>query len=177
MLMDHLALQGKDVLGFAEPYHDFVKKLLAHSEDPWTDVLLFASDRWLLKPRVAEWLSQGKTLVSSRSIYCSLAYQGAQGVKWDEILRANRWRSLRLPDVCLILDVEPGIAFSRCSRTDKFEKEDFLALVRAQYLRICRNANRFPTRMILIDANATIDEVLHRALEAIGTRRRTRRPS
>ncbi len=176
MLVDHLALQGKDVVGFAEPYHDFVKKLLAQSVDPWTDVLLFALDRWLLGPRIAEWLSQGKTLVSSRSIYCSLAYQGAQGVEWEEILRANRWKALRLPDVCLILDVDPGVAFSRCSRKDKFERQDFLGSVRAQYLRICRNAKRFPTKMILIDANETIDEVFRRALEAIGSRESAGRP-
>jgi len=175
--VDHLALQGENAVGFAEPYHDFVKKLLVQGEDPWTDVLLFALDRWLLRPRIAEWLSQGKTLVSSRSIYCSLAYQGAQGVKWEEILRANRWRSLRLPDLCLILDVEPGVAFSRCSKTEKFEREDFLELVRAQYLGICRNARRFPTRIVLIDANATIEEVLQKALKAIGSRKQAGRPS
>lgn len=156
-----------DVVGFAEPHHEFVKKLLAKSEDPWTDVLLFALDRWLLKPKIAEWLSQGRTLISSRSIYCSLAYQGAQGVSWQEILRANKWQCLRLPDILLILDVEPSIAFSRCSRTEKFEREGFLGLVREQYLRIFRNANRFPTKMIVLNASAPVDEVFKEALEAI----------
>jgi len=165
--VEHLARQGTDVVGFAEPYHDFVKKLLAKSEDPWTDVLLFALDRWLLKPKIVEWLSQGRTLVSSRSIYCSLAYQGAQGVKWQDILRANRWQHLRLPDIVLILDVQPSVAFSRCSRTDKFEREAFLGLVRDQYLRIFRSANRFPTKMKVLDASRPIKDVFEQALDAI----------
>lgn len=164
MLIDHLALQGRDVVGFAEPYHGFVKELLETTTDPWTDVLLFALDRWLLRPKIADWLSQGKVLVSSRSIYCSVAYQGAQGIEWEDTLKANNWKWLHLPDVFLILDADPQVAYSRCSKKEKFEREDFLDTVREEYLKIYEKAEMFPGRMVLIDANKTIDDVFKKIL-------------
>ncbi len=130
-------------------------------------MLLFALDRWLLKPKIDLWLSQGKALVSSRSIFCSLAYQGAQGISWDDILRANNWGSLRLPDVMLILDIDPDIAYSRCSRTERFEEPGFLGKVRQQYLIMVQRAHLFPTRIHLIDASGSVEEVFARVLAAL----------
>jgi dTMP kinase len=163
MLVRRLESMGRDVVGFAEPYHGFVKELLEASPEPWTDVLLFAVDRWLLKTSVASWLSQGKTLVSSRSIYCSLAYQGAQGVGWKDILEANNWRSLCLPDLVLILDVDPEVAYSRCSKEEKFERKPFLAKVREGYLGLVERADELPTQIHLVDASGSLDEVFERA--------------
>jgi len=167
LLVDRLRSEGREVLGFAEPYHAFVKELLEASQDPWTDVLLFALDRWLLRPKISEWTSKGYWLVSSRSLYCSVAYQGAQGIEWEEILRANNWKSLILPDVFLILDVDPEVAYSRCSKREKFERRDFLGSVRDQYLKLLRRSDIFPTRMVLLDASAPKGEVLEHALRSL----------
>ncbi len=167
LIVDRLASKGRGVISFAEPYHSFVKELLEVSGDPWTDVLLFAADRWLLKPRILQWASEGKVLVASRSLYCSVAYQGAQGIPWDDILCANRWESLILPDVFLILDLDPHVAYSRCSGKEKFEEEEFLASVRAQYIEIHRQASRFPSKIILVDASRSIDEVFQSCIDAI----------
>jgi len=158
MLVDNLGSRGK-VLGFAEPYHAFVKDLLEKTSDPWTDVLLFALDRWLLRPKIEEWLSGGVTLVASRSIYCSVAYQGAQGVSWEDVLGANNWESLILPDIYIMLDADPDLAYGRSSGAEKFEDLEFLKKVRKQYLDIYRERDRFPTRMVLVDATPSLQEV------------------
>ena len=159
MLVEYLVSRGREVESFAEPYHGFVKELLEDTEDPWTDVLLFALDRWLLRPRIRDWLSDGKVLVSSRSIYCSVAYQGAQGVGWDEILRANRWGSLILPDLYVILDADPALAYGRSSGREKFEDQGFLEGVREEYLKMHRESGQFPTRFIIVDATPPIEKV------------------
>ena len=98
-------------------------------------------------------------MVSSRSIYCSVAYQGAQGVDWDEILRANSWKSLILPDLYVILDADPAQAFARSSGKEKIENQGFLEKVREEYLRIHRESDRFPSRIILVDASPPLREV------------------
>jgi len=163
MLVDALGSRGR-VVGFAEPYHAFVKELLEGTSDPWTDVLLFALDRWLLRPKIEEWLSGEVTLISSRSIYCSVAYQGAQGIRWEEVLGANNWESLILPDIYIILDADPDLAYERSSRSEKFEDLEFLKKVRKQYLGIYRESRRFPTRMVLVDATPSLQEVFEEVL-------------
>ena len=167
MLVDRLESEGYSVVGFAEPYHAFVKECLEASEDPWTDVLLFAADRWLLKPKIADWISEGRVLIASRSIYCSLAYQSAQGIPWEEILSANRWEELRLPDLFLILDVAPEVGYARCSGLEKFEDEEFLRRVRGEYLKIAAESSMFPGRIVLIDASAPLEEVLAESLRLV----------
>jgi dTMP kinase len=159
MLADRLSRGGLDVVSFAEPHHGFVKELLEETEDPWADVLLFALDRWLLRPKIEDWLSQGKALISSRSLYCSVAYQGAQGIAWEDILEANQWESLILPDLYVILDADPSLAYSRSSGREKFEDRGFLAKVRSEYREIFRESKRFPSRMSLIDATPPVREV------------------
>ncbi len=167
MLVEHLRSSGRKVVGFAEPYHPFVKELLELSVDPWADVLLFALDRRLLKPNVQKWVSEGKDLVCSRAIYCSVAYQSAQGVSWDDILKANQWQSLILPDLYFILDADPRLAFSRCSGEEKFEREGFLAQVRQQYLEIYRRRRMFPSKMVMVDARRPLEMVFRAVLTAL----------
>ena len=159
MLASHLKSMGRKVVSFSEPYHLFVKELVEKTEDPWTHVLLFALDRWLLKPRIERWIADGMTLISSRSIYCSLAYQGAQGVEWEKILDANDWKRLILPDIFIILDLAPDTAFARCSRSERFEKKEFLALVRQQYLKLHENSDVFPTKIFVVNAEQPINDV------------------
>jgi dTMP kinase len=167
MLSIYFARRGLDVVSFAEPYYSFVKELLEGTEDPWADVLLFALDRWLLRPKIEDWLSQGKVLISSRSLYCSVAYQGAQGVAWEDILKANMWESLILPDLYVILDADPSLAHSRSSGREKFEDRGFLGKVRDEYMGIMRDSWRFPSKMILIDATPPVDDVFETVLAAV----------
>jgi dTMP kinase len=167
MLVEHLRSGGYGVVEFAEPYHSFVKELIELSDDPWADVLLFALDRRMLKPRIEQWRSENAFLVSSRAIYCSVAYQSAQGVSWDDILKANQWKSLILPDLYLILDADPKLAFSRCSGKEKFEREGFLARVREQYLEIYRRRHMFPSTMVMIDAGRPLREVYRAVLSSV----------
>jgi thymidylate kinase len=154
-------------MSFTEPYHGFVKELLEGTEDPWADVLLFALDRWLLRPRIEDWLSRGYMLISSRSLYCSVAYQGAQGIAWEDILGANQWESLILPDLYIILDADPSLAYSRSSGKEKFEDRGFLTRVREEYREIYRESTRFPSTMVLIDATPPIHEVFDGVMAAI----------
>jgi dTMP kinase len=167
MLVEHLRSRGQDVVGFAEPYHSFVKELLELTDDPWADVLLFALDRRLLRPSIQQWRSEDRTMVCSRAMYCSVAYQSAQGVPWEDILKANQWESLILPDLYFILDADPKLAFPRCSGREKFERESFLADVREQYREIYRRRQMFPSRMIMVDAGRPLEQVYRSVLSAV----------
>lgn len=82
-------------------------------------------------------LAAGKWVLSDRSFYSTAAYQGAQGVDVDEILRRNRAFAVE-PDLVVILDLDPvesvrRIREKRRMETDAFERTEFLARVRAIY--------------------------------------------
>ncbi len=166
-LVSHLDSRGMEVVGFSEPYHPFVKELLETTESAWTDVLLFALDRWMLKPKLESWIEEDRTLIASRSIYCSLAYQGAQGLSWEEILNANNWKELILPDVFLLVDIDPSTAMSRASGREKFEKRGFLRKVRREYMRIYSSRDEFPSQMLLVDSSGSSEQTFKRAMDSL----------
>jgi dTMP kinase len=65
------------------------------------------------------------------------------------------------PDLTLLFDVPNEVAQARLSTAreqDRFEleKQDFHARVRAAYL---RRAERFPSRIRIVDGSRTLDEV------------------
>jgi len=75
------------------------------------EVLLFAADRAEHVERVVEpALRAGRNVVSDRSVWSSVIYQGAgRGIDPEEILQINRWASRgKLPDMVIYMRAKPG---------------------------------------------------------------------
>jgi dTMP kinase len=77
-------------------------------------------------------LEAGRVVIVDRYYLSTVAYQGARGLDPRELLRLNAFAPV--PDVCLVLDVEPKLGLSRVSKRgdvpDQFEKEESLAAAR-----------------------------------------------
>ena len=127
------------------------------------EALLTAADRAqhseaVIKPALAA----GRHVVSDRSVYSTLAYQGyGRMLPVDEVRRINEWALAGCwPDLVLLLDVEPDELARRMSgrHLDRFEREnaEFHARVRNGF---CRMAAEEPTRWVVIDASGPPDTV------------------
>ena len=137
--------------------------------DEHTEALLYAADRAqhvaeVIKPA----LDAGKIVISDRFLDSSLAYQGAaRGLGVDEILRISEWATGGLvPDLVLYMQVDPPEGLRRVDRElDRIELEDstFHARVAQAYLEL---APRFPTRIVVLDAGGTQEQVHSRIVAA-----------
>jgi dTMP kinase len=90
------------------------------------EALLFAAARAELVAQVIRpALANGRVVVSDRFLDSSLAYQGhARGLGVDGVERINRWATGGLvPDLTLLLWIEPAAAAARAGETDRFEDE------------------------------------------------------
>ena len=82
--------------------------------------------RELIRPALAE----GKIVLSDRYYLSTVAYQGARGLDADAILRESE-AEFPVPDLVLLLEVEPGEGLRRAGRRGDphepvFEQRDFL---------------------------------------------------
>lgn len=123
---------------------------------PWAEAALFAADRaHLVSEVVRPALNRGDWVVGDRSVYSSLAYQGAgRGLGVEAVARMNRvvmggvW-----PDV----DVEVGM--SRQTRADRIgsEPSGFMAEVALAYRRLA--ADGCFSHVVRVDAGRPLAEV------------------
>ncbi|MEM0360135.1 MAG: dTMP kinase [Candidatus Diapherotrites archaeon] len=109
----------------------------------------------LIKPA----LQLGSIVLCDRYKYSTIAYQHAQGIPMETIIAMHK--RLLVPDLVLILDVEPKTAMKRIrtgrSSIEKFEKDFFIEEIRQNYLNIKKALPEEPIR--LIDANGEPEEV------------------
>lgn len=133
-------------------------ELVAHAE-----ALLLAADRAQhLRQVVEPALGAGRHVVSDRSVYSSLAYQGyGRGLPLAEVRSINEWAvGGRWPDLVVLLEVRPDVVHGRIGGRylDRFEREsaEFFAKVTAGFDAM---AAAEPDRWIVVDGNRSIDEV------------------
>lgn len=96
---------------------------------PRTEALLMSADRAQhLRDVVLPALESGRHVVSDRSVYSSLAYQGhGRGLDLDTLRRINDFAiGSRWPDLVVYIRVEVDVARRRLAKrdTDRFERED-----------------------------------------------------
>lgn len=96
---------------------------------PRTEALLMSADRAQhIAELVGPALASGRHVVSDRSVYSSLAYQGyGREQDLDELKRLNDWAIGGLwPDLVIYIDVPIEILLERLKRRelDRFERED-----------------------------------------------------
>ena len=130
--------------------------------DRRAEALLMAADRAQhLAEVVRPALESGRHVVSDRSAYSSLAYQGAgRGLAIDEVRRISDWASVGVwPDLVVLLEVAPAVAAERLgSGLDRIEQlgDAFHRRV-ADGFRVLAAAE--PDRWVVIDGVQTIEQV------------------
>lgn len=153
-----------------EILHDTtVTDLAARSE-----ALLTAADRAQhISQVVRPALELGRHVVSDRSVYSTLAYQGfGRGLPIDEIRKINDWAIDGCwPEVVVLLDVDPNVLAQRMAgrELDRFEREtaDFHDRVRSGFRQL---AAEEPDRWIIVDGTHPTHEVAEVIQEAVHRR-------
>jgi dTMP kinase len=141
--------------------------------EPLAELLLFLAARADLTERVIRpALDAGRTVVSDRFSDSSVAYQGAaRGLGVGEVIGLCDTATDGLwPDLTLLLKVEPELSLGRAAGEDRFESEG-LQLQRAVARAYEEIAIIASDRVVVIDADGTVDEVHARVLEAVNAYR------
>lgn len=126
-----------------------------------TETLLMAADRAQHAREVlAPALGQGSHVVSDRSVFSSLAYQGGgRQLGLESVRDINRWAlDGYWPELVVLLDIDVAAARTRLERgLDRMEQEDqsFHERVRCTYLELAATDERW----IVINADDTPDVV------------------
>ena len=137
------------------------------------ELLLMTADRAqhmseLIEPA----LQRGQHVVSDRSMYSTLAYQGyGRGLDVDTLLSINAWALNNvLPEIVVWIQIPTEEANTRLAKRDldRFEREgaDFFARIGAGFAEL---AAKDPARWILIDGlepKDVVEEKIFAAVEA-----------
>lgn len=172
-LARRLGVLGYRVVMVREPggtaVGEVVRGLLLDSESLGVraEALLFAAQRAELAASViAPALAEGSWVVSDRTYYSSIAYQGrARGLGERQVRELNEWGLAGVvPDLVFVLDVEPGRALDRQDHADRIGGEgvEFQTAVRDGYHAL---AAAEPDRVIILDGSLTVEELVDQILE------------
>lgn len=174
MAAQYLSSKGLEVITSREPggiaIAEQIRSVILDKNntmmDGRTEALLYAAARRQhYIEKISPSLQDGKTIICDRFIDSSLAYQGhARGLGIDEILSINEFAvDGMFPDLTLYLDVNPEIGLQRIRENENrevnrldLESLSFHHKVREGYLEV---VNRFPERIVKINANEQLDAV------------------
>ncbi len=182
LLAQWLESQGMTVLRTREPggtpAGEAIRTILLSNENAGltdrAEALLFAAARGehaaqVIRPALAA----GTVVVCDRYLDSSVAYQGYGRELGAEYVRGlSMWATRDLvPDLTVLLDVDPAIGLSRVTSPDRLESEpiDYHQRVRRAFVDI---AAADPTRYLVIDADqdkdAIAEQIRHRVTELLG---------
>lgn len=177
-LAGHLRSRGVDVIVVREPggtrTGEGIRSLLLHGDDlePWTEALLFAAQRAQLAAEVVRpALAVGTWVVSDRTVYSSLAYQGgARGLGIPAVRAVNAAGLLGTwPELVVLLEVDPGTGLSRQAVADRIGAEglEFQERVALAFSDLARAE---PDVFRTVDADRGLDEVLAAVIRCVEER-------
>lgn len=142
---------------------DILHDVTVDDLDDHAETLIVAADRAQhLAQVVRPALANGRNVVSDRSVYSTLAYQGyGRGLPVDEVRRINEWAiGTTWPDLVILLDADEDVLAARMQgrELDRFERagDDFHQRVRAGFLAM---AAADPDHWIVIDAAKDHDTI------------------
>lgn len=130
---------------------------------PRAEALMMAADRAQhLRELVVPTLEAGRHVVSDRSVYSSLAYQGyGRQLDVEELRRFNDFAiASRWPDLVVYIRVDLAVVRKRLEKrvTDRFEREDD-----SFFLRVIDGfdalASAEPDRWLIVDGSPPKDEL------------------
>lgn len=169
MAVKHLESKGIDLIKTRDPggtplgckIREILLNYVGHIA-PTCELLLYLADRAQhVEEKLFPALNEGKFVLCDRYVDSTLAYQGyARGLDKNQILLLNNIAAQSLmPDLTLVFDVSTEVAMQRVGDTkDRLEAEgqNFHRKVREGYLDL---AKKYPERIVVIDANKSIEEV------------------
>ena len=174
LIVDKLQKEGYQVLQTREPggvkiaeeIRNIILDKANTSMDGKTEALLYAaSRRQHLVEKVIPALDKGMIVISDRYIDSSLVYQGvARGIGIQEVYEMNLFAIDKiLPNLTLILDIEPEIGLQRINKNNQrevnrldLESLSFHHKVRDGYLKL---KDLYPERIEIVDASKSLEEV------------------
>jgi dTMP kinase len=168
-----LEKMGREVVTVREPggtqLGEEIRRLLLHSQemDPWAEAALFCAQRaQLAREVVAPALVRGAWVVSDRSYYSSLAYQGyARGLGVEQVRTLNELAlDGVVPDLVVVLDVEPEVGLGRQQEPDRIGGQgvEFQRRVAEGYRRL---AAVEPHRVVLLEGGSEPETLARRVVE------------
>ncbi|AZH79488.1 MULTISPECIES: dTMP kinase [Microbacterium] len=181
LLAEWLEGEGRTVVRTREPGGSEVGQLirdivLHHRGDiaPRAEALLYAADRahhvaTVVRPAI----ERGDIVLQDRYLDSSVAYQGAGRVlDATEVRDLSLWAAEgALPDLTLLLDLDPATARTRLDADDKpfdrleAEREEFHGRVRDAYLAL---AEAEPARFLVLDAAERPEAIADRIRARVG---------
>jgi dTMP kinase len=172
-----LRRRGAKVALRREPADPVLGRLaqVAGAQDAWPGAVYFMLDRILARPALERDLLRADLVLTDRSLYSTLAYQGsaldAPSVRRLEELGP---RATVLPDRVVLLDLPPAEALARLGRRSDdrgpLERRRTLARVATRYRRLAREKG-----WTVLDARRPTRELVDAILAALGDR--PRRPA
>ena len=175
-LASRLTERGDQVVVVREPggteLGEKVRSIVLDSDhvDRWAEVFLFAAQRaQLARDVVLPALERGAWVISDRSYYSSIAYQGrARGLGEAKVREINEIGLEGVePDHVFVLVVDPGTALGRQARPDRIgaESVEFQEDVYNAYAELAREE---PQRVLLLRGDENIDALVDRIIAVIG---------
>lgn len=146
----------------------FLRRMLGgeFSVDEKTNSFLFAADRaehLYGKNGIIEQINNGKTVISDRYLFSSLAYQSIScGEELPKLLNST----FPLPEILFFFEIDPEISLKRVdSRNEKkeiYEKIETQKKIALEYEKIISEYENNPScrmKIIRIDATKSIEEI------------------
>jgi dTMP kinase len=176
LLRERLQADGIDVVPTREPggteLGEGIRKLVLHGGHvgPWAEALLYVAARaQLVDDVIRPALERGASVICDRYVDSSVAYQGVgRELGLERVLDLNLAAvGGLLPDRTFLLELDPSEVPSRIQRHfDRLEREedDFRARTAAGYRRL---AERFPERIVVLDATRPKDELAEEVYGAL----------
>ena len=138
--------------------------LLSHEYvvSEFTEALLFAAQRsQLINEVVQPNIEKNIKIISDRSAYSSVAYQGVgRGLGYEKIYQLNDIAiNSNWPQKVILLDIDPNVALKRQAIADRIgsDKIEFFEKVRVGYLEIAKkNISNF----LVLDGESSIEHNL-----------------
>jgi dTMP kinase len=166
---DRLDARGFDVLRVREPggtaTGEAIREILLGRGGvvaDWAEALLFAAARSQLAAEVVgPALAAGRAVVTDRSVYSSLAYQGgARGLGLEAVRRVNEaglggvW-----PELVVLLRLEPAAGLAREDYADRISTAGVALQARVAEAYDTLAAAE-PGRFVVVDASADFEDVV-----------------
>jgi dTMP kinase len=175
-LATRLHSMGHDVVEVREPggspLGESIRRLLLDSEqvDPWAEVFLFAAQRAQLAREVlVPALDRGSWVISDRTFYSSIAYQGRARGLGEDLVRQINEVGLQgvVPGWVFVIEVDVEAALGRQQRPDRIGSEsvDFQAAVMRAYRDL---AVAEPGHVFMLDGSLPVDDLVDDMLEILG---------
>ncbi len=168
-LSDALRARGRTVTEVREPggtaVGESIRQILlglGNDLDDWTEAMLFAAARAQLAATVVvPALQRGDMVISDRSYYSSLAYQGGGRGLGVDVVRQVNVTGLRgvVPDLVVLLRLDPESGLAREDERDRISSAgiDLQRVVAETYDRLAATE---PDRFVVLDATLPVTDIV-----------------